>query len=260
MLDNIWAVNIRGYNILLAKTHLTNTQLEYRKLHVAGFKGFNYKTTESQALRIFRPYGGMTCHFHQNLAFIAFKTADQMHSVCQLRLYTDDNRLLTGRPRVNRANDSPGSSPYTKYTLTSKAMSTQTSLLPDLSLGKVHSKTKPRHPRTQQSYQHPKQDSTSNQRRNVQDHTQVWTSHSLDDHPNTPTYDSPEKLPKNGAPNLPPHTVSIDESADSTSQLALILTKLNELDVIKSHLNALDTRINLLQPQPINTGMVAQRS
>ena len=100
LLDHIWAVNISRYNIPLARAHFSDSQLDYRKIHVAGFKRFNYKTTESQALRIFRPYGGMTCHFQQNLAFIAFKTADQMHSVCKLRLYTDDNRLLTGRPWV----------------------------------------------------------------------------------------------------------------------------------------------------------------
>ncbi len=100
LLDHIWAVNIRRYNISMAKAHLTDSQLDYRKLHVAGFKGFNYKTTESQALRVFRPYGGMSCVFHQNLAYIAFRTAEQMHSVCQLRLYTEDNRLLTGCPRV----------------------------------------------------------------------------------------------------------------------------------------------------------------
>ena len=53
LLDHIWAVNVRGYNISLSKIHLTTFQLEYRKSHVAGFKGFNYRTTESQALRVF---------------------------------------------------------------------------------------------------------------------------------------------------------------------------------------------------------------
>ena len=53
LLDHIWAVNIRGYNISLAKAHLSTFQLDYHKSHVTGFKGFNYKTTESQALRVF---------------------------------------------------------------------------------------------------------------------------------------------------------------------------------------------------------------
>ncbi len=46
----------------------------------------------------------MSCYFHQNIAYIAFKTAEQMYSVCDLRLYAEDDRLLSGRPRVSRAN------------------------------------------------------------------------------------------------------------------------------------------------------------
>ncbi len=53
LLDHIWAVNVQGHNISVAKAHLTISQLDYRKLHVAGFHGFNYHTTESQALRVF---------------------------------------------------------------------------------------------------------------------------------------------------------------------------------------------------------------
>src|SRR6266540_4076684 len=105
LLDHIWAVNVREHNISLIKAHLTDFQLDYRKLHVVGFKGFNYKTMESQALRVFRPYGGMSCQLHQNIAYIAFKTAEQMQSVCQLRLYTDDDRLITRHPRVYRISE-----------------------------------------------------------------------------------------------------------------------------------------------------------
>ncbi len=46
----------------------------------------------------------MSCYLYQNIAYIAFKTEEQMHSVCNLRLYTEDDRLLSGRPRVYRAN------------------------------------------------------------------------------------------------------------------------------------------------------------
>jgi len=53
LLDNIWAVNIKGYNVPISKAHLTDSQLKVRNLHVAGFKDFNYRTTESQALRTF---------------------------------------------------------------------------------------------------------------------------------------------------------------------------------------------------------------
>ena len=99
LLNHIWTVNIQGYNISIAQSYLTDSQLEYRKIHVAGFKGFYYKTTESQALRLFRLYGGMSCYFHQNIVYVAFQTADQMHAVCHLRLFMEDDRLLTGCPR-----------------------------------------------------------------------------------------------------------------------------------------------------------------
>src|SRR6266542_6440275 len=109
----------------MAKAHLTVSQLAHRKLHIAEFKGFNYKTTESQALRLFRPYGGMSCYFQQNIAFVAFKTAQQMQSVCQLRLYMDDNRLLIGRPRVLRSSESASSPTNSTSTLLPKAISIQ---------------------------------------------------------------------------------------------------------------------------------------
>ncbi len=37
LLDHIWAVNIHGYNISIAKAHYKSSQLDYRKQHVAGF-------------------------------------------------------------------------------------------------------------------------------------------------------------------------------------------------------------------------------
>ncbi len=132
LLDHIWAVNVHGHNISLAKVHLTDLQLAYHKNHVTGFKGFNYKTMKSQALRLLRPYGRMTCYFHQNIAYIAFKTEEQMHSVCQLRLFTDDDRLLSGRPRVFRTSDLSDSLPMPFTLHTPKAMSRQTTAMPDL--------------------------------------------------------------------------------------------------------------------------------
>ncbi len=143
LLNHIWAVNIRGHNISLAKAQYTDTQLEYHKLHIIGFKGFNYKTTESQALRVFRPYGGMLCQFHQNIAYIAFKTADQMHSICYFRLYTDDDRLLTGHLRICWKGDSSILLPKINSTRPIKAMSTQTSALPDLNSSTLHNKKTP---------------------------------------------------------------------------------------------------------------------
>jgi len=49
-------------------------------------------------------------------------------------------------------------------------------------------------------------------------------------------------------------------TAAVSSYLELILAKLIELDVIKSHLNTIDTRLDLLQLQPNYPGLVAQRS
>src|SRR6266498_3819703 len=132
LLDNIWAVNIRGYNISIAKAHLNDSQLDYRKTYVVGFKGFHHKTTESQALRLLRPYGGMTCYFHQNFAYIAFKSEAQMQAVCNLRLYTDDDRLLTGRPRFQSRPDEAILSTNNNHVPKRKAMSTHTHDLPDL--------------------------------------------------------------------------------------------------------------------------------
>ncbi len=47
LLNHIWAVNVKGYNISIAHTSITNAQLGQRKLYVAGFCGFHYKITES---------------------------------------------------------------------------------------------------------------------------------------------------------------------------------------------------------------------
>jgi len=126
LLEHIWAVNIQGYNISIAKAHLSNSQLNYRHQYVVGFRGFHHKITESQALRLLRPYGGMTCYFHQNLAFIAFKSADQMHSVCRLRLYTKDDRLLTGRPKFASNEDQLQTHMPTNTLSKCKAMSSHT--------------------------------------------------------------------------------------------------------------------------------------
>jgi len=84
LLQHIWAVNIQGYNISIANAQFSDQQLDYQKKYVAVFRGFHYRFTESQALRLLRPYGGMTCYFHQNLAYIGFKTYDQMIAACRL--------------------------------------------------------------------------------------------------------------------------------------------------------------------------------
>jgi len=126
LLDHIWAVNVQGYNISIARAHLSDSQLKYRQQYVIGFRGFHYQTTESQALRLLRSYGGMTCYFQQNLAFVAFKSADQMHSVCRLRIYTEDDRLLTGHPRFVRNDEQLQDQPTTRTSSSCKAMSIHT--------------------------------------------------------------------------------------------------------------------------------------
>ncbi len=61
-------------------------------------------------------------------------------------------------------------------------------------------------------------------------------------------------------PVTPPLPSSTATSTDTTSQLALILSKLAELDAIKQHLTTIDTRLNILQPHLSHDGSVAQRS
>ena len=171
----------------------------------------------------------MSCHFHQNLAFIAFKTADQMHSVCNLWLYTDNNRLLTRRPRVNCSSNLSVSPLSTHTSQSSKAMSTQTSYLPDLRSNNLHTKHSPQ----PNCYNH-----------SHQKHSQ----------------DKEHFTPSTSSHNLLTFPLSAEKPITESSQLTLILAKLNELDDIKTHLHTLDTRLNLFQSSPLNIGMVAQRS
>jgi len=60
--------------------------------------------------------------------------------------------------------------------------------------------------------------------------------------------------------SLPLNQMSSLVNGDTPSQLELILAKLVELDNIKMHLNTIDSRLNLLQPQLLTPGSVANRS
>ncbi len=60
--------------------------------------------------------------------------------------------------------------------------------------------------------------------------------------------------------SLPLNQMSSLVNGDTPSQLELILAKLVELDNIKMHLNTIDSRLNLLQPQSLISGTVANRS
>src|SRR6266542_2562912 len=74
----------------------------------------------------------MTCYFHQNLAYIGFKSYDQMIAACQLRLYTEDDRLLTGRPRIAYPTPASDNQDVSAAITQPKAMSFQTGITPDL--------------------------------------------------------------------------------------------------------------------------------
>ncbi len=58
----------------------------------------------------------------------------------------------------------------------------------------------------------------------------------------------------------PPLPLSVEAPVAASSQLAFILSKLAELDAIKTHLNTIDMRLNLLQLLPNQVGLVAQCS
>ncbi len=259
LLEHIWAVNIQGYNISIANVRFSAQQLDYRKQYVAGFRGFHHQTTESQALRQLRPYGRMTCYFHQNLAYIGFKTYDQMIAACQLRLYTDDDRLLTGQPRIAylpsdfEANDSSSDAQQPK------AMNYQTGAMPDLNVNQ-HARNR----RIKKCKSNPKADrEPSNMVINDSFDDNWEVTQSTGQHPistknqkcsrATLQQDDPpisQRHMQLTPPTMPP----------ATSQLDLILAKLSELDTLKQHLTALDQRINLLTPQPSLSGVLAHRS
>jgi len=59
---------------------------------------------------------------------------------------------------------------------------------------------------------------------------------------------------------LTSRSLTKQEPVEDSSQLALILVKLNELEAIKTHLTTIDIRLNLLQPQTSHIATVTQRS
>ena len=50
LLFTIWSINVKGYNISITSTHLTDQQIAYCKTNVIRFKGFSQHITESQTL------------------------------------------------------------------------------------------------------------------------------------------------------------------------------------------------------------------
>jgi len=201
----------------------------------------------------------MTCYFHQNLAYIAFKTYDQMIATCQLRLYMEDDRLLTGRPRIARnfldVNDSDTTQAYQQP----KAMTFQSGSLPDFNINQQFSnqhikprKTSSQHNQTKYSQNASIQvidDLTLAPHTGLQPQSQQYQRQQNHDHPQD------DHRSKN-----PQQSPSSSKTLTTTSQLDLILAKLSELDTIKQHITTLDQRMNLLQPLSSILGLLAQRS
>ena len=183
-----------------------------------------------------------------------------MQSVCQLRLYTDDNRLLTGCPRFLRSSESASSPTNSTSTLLPKAISIQPSDFPELHTSNLPNKNMSSQKRTSRTFQQrgsinkrPSQFSslldnqnnssaTQKEQRQAQSSAQYSTCKAPDTHHPTPC-----SLPK-------------VEPVEDSSQLVLILAKLNELELIKTHLTTIDTRLNLLQPQLLHIATMAQCS
>ena len=152
-----------------------------------------------------------------------------MHAVCKLRLYTDDNQLLTGHPRIFRPSAVTAQQDNNKTTHPNNAMSMQTTALPDLTSSR------------------PSHHNVKSTRRNIR--------------PLKPSVDQTIGQDNTHIVEAPANQLSVPTATvAASSQLELILAKLTELDAIKTHLNTIDTRLNLLQPPSIYSTTVAQHS
>ncbi len=202
----------------------------------------------------------MSCYFHQNLAFIAFRTKEQMLDACQLRLYTEDDRLITGQPRLEQRLPSIPTSVTSKENTYHKAMTFQSTAYSDV------------HVTQQPKQRHSKARKTHNQ--TSQDHTTQMQLDSINDNPTLDPQQTGhlqmDQMCLSTVVTPPPQEAyssrfhfpidSHSSQLHSSSQLDLILAKLSELDAIKQHITNLNTRLNLLQPLPSNPRCVAQRS
>ncbi len=183
-----------------------------------------------------------------------------MQSVCQLRLYTDDGRLLTGRPRVLRSSELSSSQSYNTSPLLPKAMSVQSSAVPENHTPSIHKKHKSSQKRPARSFQQRGNDN----KRPFQSSPLLEHQYISSDPPEAPNTEHPLDQPSNSMSLDTQHPTQRKtyqmKPVEDPSQLSLILAKLNELDDIKTHLNTIDTRLNLLQPQIEHLTTVAKRS
>jgi len=182
----------------------------------------------------------MSYYFHQNIAFIAFKSVEQIQSVCRLRLYTEDDHLLTGRPHF-LSNQPQLQTPLTNnQPLNRKAITSHTNELPDLHSKEIPSK-RPHTPRHVPSLTNLKQQYFKTRKLAYNNHFI-----SRDDEGSLSTYEHVESTMKDLSVNIPLSQPLSLPSPDPDASLELILAKLNELEAIKTHLNAIDSRIDNL--------------
>ncbi len=182
----------------------------------------------------------MSCYFHQNLAFIAFKSADQMQSVCQLRLYTEDDRLLTGRPCFLSKQKLSQTPLINNLTSNHEVMSSHTNDLPDLNSKDTPSKC-PHTPHRSSSPTNPNKQPYKT-RKLTYNHTNHYRDNESSLLSQDPSITNKKDFTVNTLLSQPSHVPSSSPDAS----LELILAKLNELDAIKTHLNVLDYRLDNL--------------
>ena len=196
----------------------------------------------------------MTCYFQQNLAFVTFKLADQIHSVCRLRIYTKDDRLLTGRPRFASHKEQLQAQKPNITSNSCRAMSTHTNDQQDLS--SQHSPIK--RPHSSRRTQLTPRNNNHQQQSNKLSHNTPNNDMEIEcnPQPTTSAVTNKNDHEDNSLPLPPLHT----SPEIPSSFLDLILAKLNELDAIKKHLTTIDHRLDYLQTSLITAGMVANHS
>ena len=170
----------------------------------------------------------MTCYFHQNIAYVAFKTEELMNKVCNLRIYADDNTLLRGRPRLQKK-CLDTANPIDQSIAAPKPMSTQISTSANTYIN-VPSHKRSRH-------RSPTRNEAGNHHNKQADNQADPNIHST----------TPDQL-TNAV-----HTISAD-------QFDLLLARLSDLETIKAHLTTLDNKIQELSITSPNSATVAQRS
>jgi len=179
---------------------------------------------------------------------------------CRLRLYTDEDRLITGKPRLSRSLPSQSASQISSDDTHPKAMNYQFASPTDLN---VNNQPSNNHPKQRKAWSLPRQDRL-NQRHST---THNKVNSELTPLPGLSSYETPSQpinrqnsSQDNNSTRVHPMDLSPLIHSSPSSQLDLILAKLSELDVIKSHLTNLDNRLNQIQPPSLIAGLLANHS